>query len=60
MMRCKFLANVKLCEEDLEHCGRLPLYTHAIKVRTHVWIFVHGISVPEVDGKLLGGTVGVS
>ena len=60
MMRCKFLANVELCEEDLDYGGRLPLYAHAIKVRAHVWVFVHGVSVPEVDDKFSGGTIGVS
>ena len=60
MMRCKFLANVELCEEDLEHGGRLPLHAHTIKVFTHVWILVHGISVPEVDDELSGSAVGVS
>ena len=60
MMRCKFLANVELCEEDLEHGGSLSLYAHAIKVCVHVWFFVHGVSVPEVDEKFLGGTVDVS
>ena len=51
MMRCEFLANVELCEEDLEHGGRLPMYAHAIEVHSHVWVFVHGVSVPEVDDK---------
>ena len=60
MMRCKFLANVELCEEDLNHGGRLPLHAHAINVCAHVWILVHGISVPEVDDELSGSAVGVS
>ena len=60
MMRCKFLANIELCEEYLEHGGGLPLYAHAIKVRAHVWVFVHGVSFLEVEDKLSGGTVGVS
>ena len=60
MMRCEFLANVELCEEDLENGGRLPLYAHLIKVRTHVWFFFHIVSVLEVDDKFSGGTVGIS
>ena len=59
-MRCKFLDNVELCEEDLEHGGRLPLHDHAIKVHAHFCILVHGISVPEVDDEFLGSVVGVS
>ena len=59
MMRCKFLANVELCEEDLDYGGRLPQYAHAMKVRAHVWVFVHGVSVPEVDDKFARSTVGV-
>ena len=60
MMRCEFLANVKLCEEDLELGGRLSLHAHAIKVRAHFWILVIGVSLSEVDDKLSGSAVGVS
>ena len=60
MMRCEFLANVELCEEDLEHGGRLPLHDHLIKVFAHVWVLVPGISVPEVYDELLRIAFGVS
>ena len=60
MMRCEFLADVELCEEGLEHGGRLPLHHHLIKVRAHVWVLVPGISVPEMDDEFLGSAVGAS
>ena len=60
MMGYQFLANVDMCEKDLEHVGRLPLHNHLIKVRAYVWILVHNIGVPEVDNEFSGGTVGVS
>ena len=60
MMRCKSLANVELCEDGLEHGGRLSLYHHSLKVCAHVWVLVPGISVPEVDDEFSGSVVGVS
>ena len=60
MMHCKFLDNVDMCKEDLKHGDRLPLHAHLIKVRSHVWILVHGVSVPEVEEKFAGSAVGVS
>ena len=60
MMRCEFLANVELCEEDLEHVGGLTLHTHSLKVCAHVWVLIPGISVPEVVDEFSGSGVGVS
>ena len=60
MMRCEFLADVELCEEGLEHGGRLPLHHYSVKFCGRVRVLVPGISVPEVDGKFSGSAVGVS
>ena len=60
MMRSEFLADIELGEKGLEHGGRMPLHHHSLEVRARFRVLVPGVSVPEMDDKLSGGTVVVS